>query len=84
MIAESKQGVFAFVLRVPIRSIVKAGVQTPQVSFHPSRDPEIQTEANAIAVDPETAKRDQKMLKKYVRLSLLPQTPVTYGLVSSP
>jgi hypothetical protein len=29
MIAESKQGVFAFVLRVPIRSMVKAGVQTP-------------------------------------------------------
>lgn len=52
------------------RSIVRAGGKTPQVSFHPSRDPEIQTEANAIAVDLETAKRDQKMLKKYVRRCL--------------
>lgn len=44
---------------------MRAGGKTPQVSFHPSRDPEIQTEANAITVDLETAKRDQKMLKKY-------------------
>jgi len=50
---------------------MRAGGKTPQVSFHPSRDPEMgQTEANAIAVDLETAKWDQRMLKKYVRLCL--------------
>jgi hypothetical protein len=51
-------------------SIVRAGGKTPQVSFHPSRDPKIQTEANVIAVDLETAKQDQKMLKQYVRRCL--------------
>ena len=53
-------------------SIVRAGGKTPQVSIHPSRDLEIQTEANAIAVDLETAKRDQRLLRKYVRLCLSP------------
>jgi hypothetical protein len=46
---------------------VKAGGQTPQVSFHPSRDMNIQSEADDVAVDLESAKRDNKLLKKYVR-----------------
>jgi hypothetical protein len=40
--------------------IVKAGWQTPQVSFHPI---EIKSTAEDIAVDLEAAKRDQAMLK---------------------
>ncbi|KAF8228325.1 hypothetical protein L208DRAFT_1292181 [Tricholoma matsutake] len=44
---------------------MKAGGRTPQVSFHPSRDPEIKSEANAIAIDLETTKRDPTTLKKY-------------------
>jgi hypothetical protein len=47
---------------------VKAGGRTPQVSFHPSRDQEIESEANAIAADLEIAKRDPGTLKKYVRV----------------
>lgn len=44
---------------------MKAGGRTPQVSFHPSRDQEIESEANAIAADLEIAKRDPATLKKY-------------------
>ena len=49
---------------------MKAGGRTPQVSFHPSRDQEIETEANAYAADLEIAKRDPATLKKYVRVHL--------------
>jgi hypothetical protein len=45
---------------------VKAGGRTPQVSIHPSRDVEIKSTAEDIAVDLEAAKRDQATLKKYV------------------
>jgi hypothetical protein len=52
---------------------VKGGGQTPQVSFHPSRDIEIKSTADDIAVDLEAAKRDQALLKQYVSFeSLLP------------
>ena len=50
--------------------IVKGGGRTPQVSFHPSRDQQIQVEANEIAADLETAKRDPTTLKKYVRIQV--------------
>ena len=50
--------------------IVKAGGRTPQVSFHPSRDQQIQVEANEIAADLEHAKRDPATLKKYVRVQI--------------
>ena len=68
--------------------VVKAGGRmAPQVSFHPSRDPEIKSEANAIAIDLGTAKRDPTTLKKYVRLGshllcILPT--ISYLLESSP
>jgi len=45
----------------------KAGGQTPQVSFHPLRDFEIQSEAEAVAVDLDTSKTNPSALKKYVR-----------------
>jgi len=44
---------------------LKSSGRTPQVSFHPSRDIEIKSTAEDIAVDLEAAKRDQAMLKKY-------------------
>jgi hypothetical protein len=55
---------------------VKAGGKTPQVSFHPSRGPEIQDEAEAITADLEIAKRDQSTLKRYVRVC----SPLLSGL----
>jgi len=45
---------------------VKASGRTPQVSIHPSRDVEIKSTAEDIAVDLEAAKMDQATLKKYV------------------
>jgi hypothetical protein len=45
---------------------VKAGGQTPLVSFRPSRDAEIQGQIEEIAVDLEAAKRDKRLLKAYV------------------
>lgn len=47
---------------------MKAGGRTPQVSFHPSRDQQIQVEVNRIAANLEIAKRDPVTLNKYVRV----------------
>jgi len=44
---------------------MKANGQTPQVSFHPSRDVIIKSTAEGIAADLETAKRDKTTLKRY-------------------
>lgn len=44
---------------------LKGGGRTPQVSFRPSRDIEIKSTADDIAVDLEAAKRDQALLKRY-------------------
>jgi hypothetical protein len=51
--------------------IVKAGGKTPQVSLHPSRGAEIESEAEDIAVELENTKRDPSTLKKYVSVGSL-------------
>jgi hypothetical protein len=50
-------------------STVRGGGNTPLVSFHPSRDSDIQSEAEAI--DLELAKRDRAKLQKYVSQLIL-------------